>query len=349
MKIWMAACSRRAYDLMQDLKQKWKKEEPDLEIVEKVKCSSMPEISEKSSLSECVGEWFEWADAIVFFCAAGIAVRTIAPCISHKSKDPAVVVIDETGKFAISLLSGHAGGANELTERISAMIGAVPVITTATDRRKKFAVDDFARKNCLKISDWKMAKKVSVEILDGKKIGIFSELPLKGKLPKELFIYEEDFLEKQENMVILISKKKDQESFSGRFLQLIPQNVLVGIGCRKGISKEKIEKAVDQCLKEENILQEAVEAVVTIDLKKNEAGLIDFCKERNWDFHFYSSGQLKELKGNFSESAFVKKITGVDNVCERSVVAAGGTLICKKKIYDGVTVALAEKKRSIKF
>ena len=345
----MAACSKRAYDLMQDLKQKWKKEEANLEIVENVKCSSLPEISEKNSLSECVGEWFGKVDAMVFFCAAGIAVRTIAPYISHKSKDPAVIVNDETGKFAISLLSGHAGGANELTEKISQMIGAVSVITTATDREKKFAVDDFARKNDLEISDWNMAKKISVEILDEKKVGIVSELPLEGNLPKELFVYKRDSLETQKNFVILISKKEQQKNFAGRCLQLVPKNVIVGIGCRKGTSKEKIEKAVHQCLKEENILYDAVKAAATIDLKKNEAGLLAFCREKNWDFLYYSSVQLKEVKGDFSESAFVKQVTGVDNVCERSAVAAGGTLICKKKIYDGVTVALAEQKRSIKF
>lgn len=199
MTILMIACSRQAFGLMQTLKEQWEKHEKEqrlgrgggpqeIRFICKVKCSSLPDISEEKMLTECVREGFEnRADAIVFFCAAGIAVRTIAPFLRHKSVDPAVLVIDETGKFCISLLSGHVGGANELAERIGSLIGAVPVITTATDREQKFAVDDFARKNGLALTDWKLAKQVSAAILEGERIAISSDIQWKAFCRRNFF------------------------------------------------------------------------------------------------------------------------------------------------------------------
>lgn len=166
---------------------------PDCIIVCVVKCSSLGEISEKKSLAEITGEWFGKSDAILFVSSTGIAVRAVAPYLKHKSTDPAVIVVDGTGKFCISLLSGHAGGANELTNRIADFTGAVPVVTTATDLEGKFAVDDFARRNQMVVTDWKMAKRFSAGILEGKRVGIYSELPLEGELPEELFVFGKDF------------------------------------------------------------------------------------------------------------------------------------------------------------
>lgn len=116
-----------------------------------------------SSLRDWTGRRFAQSDAIIFIGACGIAVRSIAPFVSSKKTDPAVVVIDEQGKFAISLLSGHIGGANELTEEISNLLHATPVITTATDINNKFAVDVFAKTNGCYISDMTMAKEISAK------------------------------------------------------------------------------------------------------------------------------------------------------------------------------------------
>lgn len=345
----MIACSRQAYGLMQRLAVKLKEQQPEMEIISKVKCKSLTAHSEKSSLTECVGAWFERVDGIVFLCATGIAVRSIAPYIRHKSTDPAVVVVDEKGKFSIALLSGHTGGANELAGRIADILGAVPVITTATDREGKFAVDDFARKNQMTILDWKLAKQISVEILEGKKVGIVSELPLEGRLPEDLFLWEGD-LENIQNFLIRISACKLSGMRQRRVLQLIPKTVVVGIGCRKGIERKKIAFAVEECLGEEGILPEAVYAVASIDLKKEEKGLLAYCEEKMLPLMTYSAEQLKQAEGEFSVSAFVEEITGVSCVCERSaVLAAEGELLCHKKIYDGVTVALAYRKGSVQF
>lgn len=343
MKAVIFACSRKAHLLQKRLKSRWQKEQPDSTVLCKVKCKSLPELSEKKSLSECVAEYFSQADALVFICAAGIAVRSIAPFLQHKSTDPAVVVLDEQGKFCISLLSGHAGGANALTKQIAEWTGAVPVITTATDREGLFAVDDFARKNRLAVTDWKMAKQISAKLLEGKRVGICSELPWKGELPKELYWYHGSIEEKQpEETIIFISCRR--VSIPENTLCLVPKSVVVGIGCRKGTAKEKIADAIHQCLFEEGILAEAVSVVASIDLKKEETGLCDYCQENQIPFVTFSAEQLQKAEGEFSASSFVKGVTGVSCVCERSAVsAAGGELLCHKKVYDGVTVALAIK------
>ena len=343
MKAVIFACSRKAYLLQRRLESRWQKEQPDSTVLCKVKCKSLPELSEKKSLSQCVAEYFSQADALVFICAAGIAVRSIAPFLQHKSTDPAVVVLDEQGKFCISLLSGHAGGANALTKQIAEWTGVVPVITTATDREGLFAVDDFARKNRLAVTDWKMAKQISAKLLEGKRVGICSELPWKGELPKELYWYHGSMEEKQlEETIIFISCRR--VSIPENTLCLVPKSVVVGIGCRKGTAKEKIADAIHQCLFEEGILAEAVSVVASIDLKKGEAGLCGYCQEKQIPFVTFSAKELQKAEGEFSASFFVKEVTGVSCVCERSAVsAAGGELLCHKKVYDGVTVALAIK------
>ena len=335
-----------------------------IEVIEHVKCSQLPELSRKESLSECVGNLFGKADVLIFVCAAGIAVRSIAPYIGHKSEDPAVIVLDELGTFCISLLSGHAGGANEWTERIADMIGAVPVITTATDREKRFSVDDFARKNHLLVTDWTLAKEISVDVLAGKRIIIYTELPIEGMVPREC---EVNVLKKADDMAEDIGKKALQQEccaqnrkkstviisskeVGGHALQLIPKNIVIGIGCRKETSEEKIASAVKQCLKQEQIDVRAVAAVASIDLKKEEKGLVDFCKRLSVPFLTYTAEELGKAEGSFAVSAFVEKVTGVSCVCERSaVVAAKGSLLCHKKVFDGVTVAVARKNQIITF
>lgn len=346
MRAVIFACSKKAYLLQKNLEKKWKEERPDSTIRCVIKCKSLPELSEKKSLSGCVAECFNQTDALVFISAAGIAVRSIAPFLQHKSKDPAVVVLDEQGTFCISLLSGHTGGANELTKQIAEWTGAIPVVTTATDREGVFAVDEFARKNELIVTDWNMAKRISVEILEGKRVGIYSELTWKGELPKGLY-WCQGAVEKKspEEMVIFISYRKISAVYLKNTLCLVPRAVVVGIGCRKGIAKDKIDSAIRQCLLEEEILIEAVGVVASIDLKKEEKGICAYCEEKTLPFVTFSAERLRTAEGKFSVSPFVEEVTGVSCVCERSaVLASGGELLCHKKIYDGVTVALAVKR-----
>lgn len=367
MTILMIACSKRAFTTMKQIEAQWSRQNPQDHIHCIVKCKSLEEISQKQSLTECVGEWFGKVDALLFISAVGIAVRSIAPFLEHKSIDPAVLVMDETAKFCVSLLSGHAGGANELTNRMAEQMGAVPVITTATDREGKFAVDDFARRNGLVVTDWKMAKRFSASILEGGSVGFLSEIPISGQLPKELIcrditdcrditsykditskgVTEE---EKRTEKGVLISYKEWKNLPFTETLQLIPKTIIAGIGCRKGTSEEKIAKAIETCCQAEKIRKESLASVASIDLKKEETGILSYCKKQGIQFLTYPAEELRQLEGEFSESEFVAKITGVSNVCERSAwLASGGNLLSRKRVCDGVTVALAEKKGSMEF
>ncbi len=289
------------------------------------------------SLAELLDKKFEKSDALVFVGACGIAVRVIAPHIRSKTTDPAVVVVDEKAKFAIPILSGHIGGANELAKKIAELTGAQAVITTATDINGKFAVDVFAVKNKLHIADMEAAKLVSAELLQGHKIGLYSDFAAKNT---------PDIFSKDAEVGICISHDGKKKPFN-KTLNLIPKNVVLGVGCKKG--KADIISFADELLTRCKISREAVCAVASIDLKKDEGAIISLCEWLNVPFMTYTAGELAELDGDFSASEFVKKTVGVDNVCERAVCAAGAEITVRKTAQNGVTLALGTIKREIDF
>ena len=303
------------------------------------------------SLSSWIYDVFNSEDAVVFVGATGIAVRAIAPHLKNKFEDPAIVVVDEKGQYAISLLSGHVGGANDLAKEIADAIDATPIITTATDINDCFSVDSWAKSQDMKISDKNLTKMVSANLLEGRKVGFITEVEIEGSLPEELVTEACD-------INILISTKKNISSIinetiyaNERILQLIPKTLVLGIGCRKGISENKIEKVVKTILKKENISMDAITTIASIELKKNEQGLVGFCADHDIPFITYTATELSEAKGSFTKSEFVNGVTGVDNVCERSAVMASedGLLIVPKQSMDGVTIAIARKERTYKW
>lgn len=309
----------------------------------------------KNGLKESVQEWtkmrFEDSDAIIFIGASGIAVRSIAPFVKSKKTDPAILVVDEQGQFAISLLSGHIGGANELTRKVAQMLEAQPVVTTATDLSGKFAVDVFAVKNGCSISDMELAKEISAALLAGKEVGFLSDFPWIGEVPKELTLYEEG--KENPRIGICVTTGCKKRPFA-RTLYLIPRLITIGVGCKKGTPREAIEQVIDKALSRALVEFAAVEQVASIDLKANEEGILSYCRERKLPFVTYTAQELKGVKGSFSESQFVEKITGVGNVCERAAILGSskegpGSLIGKKYAEEGVTVALAVKKWSVSF
>lgn len=297
---------------------------------------------ENGRLELWVGEHFPADDALVFIGAAGIAVRGIAPYTKSKTSDPAVIVLDELGTFCISLLSGHLGGANDLTKDISHRIGSIPVITTATDRNGVFAVDSWARVNRLAVIHPERIKQVSAKLLAGETVRLKSAFPIAGELPKGLVMAEEA-------CDILITYRTQNED---AVLRLIPKVVTLGIGCKSGVSAELIENAYKQTLKKADCYEAAIKRVCSIDLKANEPGLLTFCQKYELPFQTFSAEKLSSLYGSFSGSNFVKTATGVDNVCERSAVlgaGTGGKLILRKQVVNGVTVALAVEPYTVRF
>lgn len=294
--------------------------------------------------SKCdVGDLFARMDTLIFVGACGIAVRAIAPHLRGKTMDPAVIVADERGLNVISLLSGHIGGANECTRKIAAAIGANPVITTATDVNHRFAVDEWAARNGLKIQSMQAAKRFAMEILH-RDLPLASDYPVEGALPGGVFCGETG------DCGLLISCR-DRAPFS-MTLQLIPQILHLGIGCKRDTSKEKIEAAVRAALESAQLRPEAICALASIDVKKDEAGLLAFAAQRQIPAKFYRATDLAALEGEFSASAFVRSTVGVDNVCERAAMRSAGRhakLIVKKYCLDGVTVAVAQEEWSVCF
>lgn len=284
---------------------------------------------------------FNAYDALVFVCASGIAVRAIAPYIRSKAGDPAIIVIDDCGKFVIPLLSGHIGGANRLSQLIAENIGAVPVITTATDVGGRFSPDSFAKANGLVITDLDASKKIASAVLDGGTIGLLSEYPCEN-IPPEIS------LDKACKIGIYIGTDDTKKPFETTFF-LPPENIVVGIGCKRGTSCEMIEAHVKACFEAAKISEERLCAVATIDIKSDEKGLLEFCRKRKIRLLTYSAEELMSVNGNFKGSDFVLKTTGTDNVCERSAVRSGAKLILPKTAENGVTAALGELPVSIDF
>jgi len=291
-------------------------------------------------LSGIMGELFCNYEAIIFVCAVGIAVRCIAPYIKSKQSDPAVIAIDENGKFCISLLSGHIGGANRLTEVISELTGSVPVITTATDTGKKFSPDSFARANGLYIDNINTAKIIASEILKENKIGFYCEYPCIN-IPAEL--------DENKNLKYGICISDNIRNIFEITLNLIPRKFIIGTGCKKNISPDIFENYILGMLEKSGISLNQIYCISTIDIKKSEQALIKFSRKYNIPLKFYSASELMRLEGDFSHSDFVMKITGADNICERCAFMDGNRLIVKKHSGDGVTFALSEREINIDF
>ena len=286
---------------------------------------------------------FSSVDALIFVGACGIAVRAIAPFVRSKTTDPAVIVVDELGRQAISLLSGHIGGANALTRRIAEGLGAIPVITTATDLSRRFAADEWAARNGLIISSMKAAKDFAVEILK-RDLPLHCDFPIDGALSGGLY-------PGKGGPCGLAISCRNIAPFD-KTLALIPRILHLGIGCKRNTPAENIRRAVQAVLEEANLSPRALKSVASIDVKRDEAGLIEYCASANLPLSFYSAEELRSLPGSFSASNFVQNTVGVDNVCERAAMRAAGegaTRIVNKTCLDGVTVAIAQEKWSACF
>lgn len=303
-----------------------------------------------ASIARCedgaLGAWtathFSSDDALVFIGSSGIAVRAVAPHVKSKLSDPAVIVVDELGTYSISLLSGHFGGANDLAAEIARLLGAIPVVTTATDRNGVFAVDTWAREQGLTIVNPERIKWVSSRLLAGETVRLKSEIPVQGAPPVGI-----ELTDGSSDLLVTWRMCGETEA-----LRLVPPVITLGVGCKKGIGAEAVDAAFLLVLAKANCHSAAVRQVCSIDLKANEPGLLAFCRRHSFSFQTFSASSLADAPGKFSGSAFVKSVTGVDNVCERSAVLGSGEngrLLTKKNAESGVTMALAIEPYTVRF
>jgi cobalt-precorrin 5A hydrolase len=309
------------------------------------KVFSLPPVA---GLKEQAAAAFGGADAIFFIGAAGIAVRTVAPLVRSKVTDPAVIAVDETGRWVIPLLGGHIAGGNALALETAAFLGGEAVITTATDINGVFAVDMWAKSRNLAISSMEKAKKVSAKLLAGGEIPFRYDYPVDGEPPRGI-VYRREEAAPPLGLGILVSMRRGAAGENE--LQIIPRRVYAGIGCRKGALEQEIAEIFDEALESLGLDGRCVAGVASIDLKKTEPGLLGFCKNRGLYCVFFSASELRAAEGSFNGSDFVRKVAGVDNVCERAAVLAsgGGKLIKGKTARHGVTVAAAVKEVPLRF
>lgn len=275
-------------------------------------------------------------DAIIFVGATGIAVRAIAPHVRGKDIDPAVVVIDENGTFVISLLSGHIGGANRLTEVLAHALGAIPVITTATDGRGVFAADNWAVQHGCAVRNPGCIKYISGALLRGETVGLQCDFPISGTLPHGIITEEIP-----ENGIQISIFEREYIPFA-HTLQLVPRVVHVGVGCRRNTSPEKLKSWVEQLLCDMRLDLRAVASVASIDLKADEPAVLQLAQAWRVPVQFFTAQELGQVSGNFPVSDFVCRTTGTDNVCQRAAACASeqGSCLLPKTAHDGMTVSL---------
>lgn len=286
------------------------------------------------SLPDWTREAFAANGALVFVGAVGIAVRAVAPYLRSKATDPAVVAVDECGRFAVPVVSGHLGGANDLARAIAAACGATAVVTTAPDANGLFAVDEWARRQDCAVVNPRNIKDISARILAGETVSIRSAWPITGEPPASVTLTEGPAWD----VLVDVHRRR------GRGLCLVPRALVLGVGCRRGTEREALEAAFSRLCGELELWPEAVRGAATIDRKADEPGLLAFCAAHGWPLTVYSPEELRRAEGAFTASAFVERQVGVDNVCERgAVLSAGGPLFAGKHAGGGVTMALAWK------
>jgi len=304
--------------------------------------------NEKPWLMDLVKNAFDKYEAMVFVSAVGIAVRAVAPHIKDKTDDPAIVVVDDAGAFSVSLLSGHIGGANDLARKVADAVGAMPVITTATDISGKPAIDLFMKDLGLKTDNMAKLKSVSAGILRGETACIFADIGLGrwGDRAKAAYSVRslrqlDKYASAYDHVVVILND--EQIKIAGNALVLKTRRIYAGIGCQKGASADSVKKAIRKALVANGLHPHNLKGLATIDIKKEEKAILEAARRYKVDISLYPAEELDKAAPNKSD--FVKEKVGTGGVCEPAAILAsrGGKLIAPKMVYDKVTVALAEE------
>ena len=279
------------------------------------------------NFTEELNEAFNKYDGHIFIMATGIVIRKIASLIKSKDVDPAVVVIDEGMNFVISLLSGHLGGANDLTQNLHEIFGLVPIITTSSDVTGKIAVDTLSQKLKCNLKSLEAAKKVTSLIVDGKNVEL--------SLPKNI-------CNENPEGVVVISNKENLE-----VVHLYPENLVIGIGSRRGIEKEKIYEFLIETLEKHNLSLKSIKHFATVDLKADEKGIVETARELGKELKIVSREEILTVEDMFHGSEFVKKEIGVKAVsepCAYLTSSKDGKFIEIKAKKDGMTISIYEER-----
>ena len=272
---------------------------------------------------------FNKYDLHIFVAATGAVVRIIEGKFKSKDTDPAVITIDDHANFVISLLSGHLGGANEECKKIASGIGAIPVITTASDVGGKIAVDTLSQKIKAKLNDLDGAKRVTSLIVNGENVSLH--------LPKNIVNHDENSAG-----AIIVSNRKNIE-----ISKIIPQNIFIGIGCKRGVSKEHIIEKLKYAMDKQNLELSAIKMAASAWVKSDETGLLEAMSELGIPIKFFDKEEILKYENLIEEkSEFVKKTIGVYGISEPCAFMASsgkGKFLVKKMKLDGMTLSIFEE------
>lgn len=279
---------------------------------------------------------FREYDCILGIMASGIMIRNICPMIKNKTIDPSVLVMDEKGTHVISLLSGHLGGGNEHAVKIAELVGAEPVITTATDVNGKMGIDTLARKYFMELDELSNMLHINTALVSGEKVKLKVPPRFKYLFEDELVSnsYEEDS-----------SLEAIETSVKNTKITLTPKMVVVGVGARRGVSMDAVLHAVGGACSDLGIPVERIDIMATAEPKKDEQGIVEAALKLGMELEVVSLDELKKFTHpEISQSQFVMKTFGVPGVCESAALyVAGGhaKLVYRKNSFNKVTVAVA--------
>ncbi|SNB46974.1 cobalt-precorrin 5A hydrolase [Geobacter sp. DSM 9736] len=301
-------------------------------------------------LGEVVARLWPQVSGFVFIMATGIVVRLVAPLLEGKERDPAVVVMDDAGRFAISLLSGHLGGANELACRCAFLSGAREVITTATDANCLPSFDMLAKEAGWNIDDLSRVKVLNALLLDGEEIAVvdLSDTVRPYFHGRGRLTFHETFVEALQSgakgFVFVTNRHLPPQIRTERLLVLRPRNLVLGIGCNSGTSADEIEQVACSQLKRLFLSIRSVRCIATAEAKRGEEGLLAFAAKYQVPVLFYESRELNLVEIPSPPSLHAINAIGAAGVAEPAALLAaeGGHLLLKKVKSGNVTLAIAE-------
>ena len=308
---------------------------------------------EPAELKELIATLWGQYDGFVLIMATGIVVRMIAPLLRSKETDPAVVVMDDAGKFAISLLSGHLGGANELAERCAFAVGARAVITTATDANGLPSFDMLAQEQGWIIDDISRVKTLNTLLLDNEEIAVVdptgqTRIWLHGRGKITFFeTFAQAVASPARGFLFITNRDQPQQTKPDRLLILRPRNLVLGIGCNRGTPAAEIEAFVTLQLKRLFLSPKSVQCIASVAAKRDEEGLIDCAARFGVPLRFFESDELNRVPCPSPPSAHALAAVGTAGVAEPAALLAsgGGRLLLHKVKSANVTLAVAEVQR----
>jgi len=299
--------------------------------------------------SDKIIELFKNSNALICLFSLGAVIRLIAPYLKDKKTDPAVIVIDDKTNFVISVLSGHIGGANELTQEISEKLNALPVITTAADVNKTIAVDLVGREFGWKIDDETTVTKISAHMVNAEPIGVFQQTGNKKwykELPKNVTIYNslEELKKSNSKAYLIISDTIIDNELAQESVIYRPQSLVIGIGLHWDTTKDTIKDGIEHCLKKFNLSSKCIAKLVSIKKPEDVQGLIDLGKEMQIPVEYVNREELAEIITP-NPSSTVKAFEGTASVSEAAAikVSNGELIVEKQKFPPNLTIAIARR------